>query len=148
MLSDELVAYEFVEIRASQGERRSPRKTDRLAFCSRATPDGPERTNIIVDAPLPIHHSREMDASRAITIMSALAQATRLRTYRLLVETGGEGLASGEIAAAVGAPQNTMSSHLTILTHAGLVKREQQGRVVRYRALLDEVAELGAFLIK
>lgn len=55
-------------------------------------------------------------------------------------------MASGAIAAAVGAPQNTMSSHLTILTHAGLVNRQQQGRVVRYTAVLDEVAALGPFL--
>lgn len=87
-----------------------------------------------------------MDISRAITIMSALAQPTRLRTFKLLVEHGDVGIASGVIAAAVGAPQNTMSSHLTILTHAGLVKREQQGRVVRYTAVLDEVAALGPFL--
>lgn len=80
--------------------------------------------------------------------MSALGQPTRLRTFRLLVEHGEKGLPSGAIAMAVGAPQNTMSSHLTILTHAGLVRREQQGRVVRYRAVLDEVATLGAFLIK
>jgi ArsR family transcriptional regulator, arsenate/arsenite/antimonite-responsive transcriptional repressor len=99
-----------------------------------------------VDAALSINHSRRMDVSRATTIMSALAQPTRLRTFRLLVEQGEAGLASGAIAAAVGAPQNTMSSHLTILTHAGLLGREQEGRVVRYRALLDEVAELGPFL--
>jgi ArsR family transcriptional regulator, arsenate/arsenite/antimonite-responsive transcriptional repressor len=89
-----------------------------------------------------------MDSSTAITIMSALAQPTRLRTFRLLVEQGEEGMASGAIAAAVGAPQNTMSSHLTILTHAGLVRREQQGRVVRYRPVIEEVAVLGDFLIK
>ena len=89
-----------------------------------------------------------MDISRATVIMSALAQPTRLRTYKLLLEHGKDGLASGAIASAVGAPQNTMSSHLTILTHAGLVRREQQGRVVRYRALLDEVVDLGDFLIK
>lgn len=78
--------------------------------------------------------------------MSALAQPTRLRSFRLLVERGTVGLASGAIASAVGAPQNTMSSHLAILTNAGLVHREQEGRVVRYRAVLDEVAELGTFL--
>lgn len=101
----------------------------------------------VVDASLSINHSRLMDISRATTIMSALAQPTRLRTFRLLVEHGDVGIASGVIAAAVGAPQNTMSSHLTILTHAGLVKREQQGRVVRYTAVLEEVASLGTFLL-
>jgi len=121
------------------GKRRpEPAATD-------VAPDAPELT---VDAPLSINHSREMDILRATTIMSALAQPTRLRTFRLLVEHDETGLASGAIAAAVGAPQNTMSSHLTILTHAGLVHREQQGRTVQYRAVLDEVAELHSFLTK
>ena len=87
-----------------------------------------------------------MDISRATIIMSALAQPTRLRTYKLLLEAGDEGLASGAIAASVGAPQNTTSSHLTVLTHAGLVRRQQEGRVVRYRAVRDEVAQIGPFL--
>jgi ArsR family transcriptional regulator, arsenate/arsenite/antimonite-responsive transcriptional repressor len=87
-----------------------------------------------------------MDISRATIIMSALAQPTRLRTYKLLLEAGEDGLASGAIAASVAAPQNTMSSHLTILTHAGLVRRQQEGRVVRYRAVRDEVAQIGPFL--
>lgn len=78
--------------------------------------------------------------------MSALAQPTRLRTFQLLIEQGEEGLASGAIAVAVGAPQNTMSSHLTILTHAKLVTRHQQGRTVTYRAVRDDVHALGEFL--
>jgi ArsR family transcriptional regulator, arsenate/arsenite/antimonite-responsive transcriptional repressor len=102
--------------------------------------------DFVVDEPLCINHSRFMDASTAITIMSALAQPTRLRTFRLLVEQGEEGMASGAIAAAVGAPQNTMSSHLTILTHAKLVSRHQQGRTVTYRAMTDDVEALSAFL--
>jgi ArsR family transcriptional regulator, arsenate/arsenite/antimonite-responsive transcriptional repressor len=103
--------------------------------------------DFVVDEPLSINHSRFMDDLTAITIMSALAQPTRLRTFRLLIEHGEEGLASGAIASAVGAPQNTMSSHLTILAHAGLVKREQQGRVVLYRAATQQVADLGPFLV-
>jgi ArsR family transcriptional regulator, arsenate/arsenite/antimonite-responsive transcriptional repressor len=94
-----------------------------------------------------VNHSRNMDLSRAVTVMSALAQPTRLRTWRMLVEAGVEGVGSGAIAAAVGAPHNTMSSHLTILTHAGLVQREQIGRSVTYRAVLNEVAMLGKFLV-
>lgn len=103
-------------------------------------------TDFVVDEPLCINHSRFMDSSTAITIMSALAQPTRLRTFRLLVEQGDEGMSSGAIAAAVGAPQNTMSSHLTILTHAKVVTRHQQGRTVTYRAVRDGVQALATFL--
>jgi ArsR family transcriptional regulator, arsenate/arsenite/antimonite-responsive transcriptional repressor len=103
--------------------------------------------DFVVDELLSINHSRFMDDLTAITIMSALAQPTRLRTFRLLIEHGEEGLASGAIASAVGAPQNTMSSHLTILTHAKLVEREQRGRSVTYRARMDDVADLQSFLL-
>ena len=100
----------------------------------------------LVDDGSLVHHSKVMDIYRATIIMSALAQPTRLRTYKLLLEAGGEGLASRAIAASVGAPQNTTYSHLTVLTHAGLVRRQQEGRVVRYRAVRDEVAQIVPFL--
>lgn len=87
-----------------------------------------------------------MDEKKAIAVMSALAQSTRLRTYKLLVRHCEAGLNSGAIAAALGAPHNTMSSHLTVLAHAGLVQREQKGREVTYRAVENDVARLGAFL--
>lgn len=87
-----------------------------------------------------------MDISGATIIMSALAQPSRLRTYKLLLEANDEGLASGAIAASIGAPQNLTSSHRTVLTHAGLVRRQQEGRAVRYVAVRDEVAHIGSFL--
>lgn len=82
----------------------------------------------------------------AVRIMSALGQPTRLRAYKLLVEAGGDGLASGELASLLGAPHNTMSTHLTVLGHAGLVERQQRGRFATYRAVLEDVAALGAFI--
>ena len=68
-----------------------------------------------------IHKSGYMESEDAILALAALAQSTRLDVFRLLVKHEPEGLAAGDIAKALAVPQNTMSSHLAILSRAGLV---------------------------
>ena len=89
-----------------------------------------------------------MNNAVAIDALGALAQATRLDTFRLLVRSGPDGLPAGEVARRLGVPQNTMSAHLAILARAGLVTAERQSRVVLYRAELDALRELTLFLVK
>lgn len=89
-----------------------------------------------------------MDTLSAVEGLSALAQPTRLETFRLLVKHEPAGLAAGDIARAAGVPQNTMSSHLRILAQAGLVSGERQSRSIVYRARLDRFRELTLYLIK
>jgi DNA-binding transcriptional ArsR family regulator len=60
-----------------------------------------------------------MESEQAILALAALAQPTRLDVFRLLVKHEPEGLAAGDIAKALAVPQNTMSSHLAILSRAG-----------------------------
>jgi len=66
-----------------------------------------------------------MDKKAALASLSALGQDTRLEVFRLLVRAGPEGVPAGEIATALGAVQNTMSAHLKVLDHAGLVRAER-----------------------
>lgn len=66
-----------------------------------------------------------MDKKASLAALAALGQETRLDIFRLLVRAGSEGVPSGEIATRVGAVQNTTSSHLKILTHAGLIRPER-----------------------
>lgn len=82
----------------------------------------------------------------AVKVMSALAQATRLEVFRLLVDRLPDGIASGELAAATKTTPNTMSAHLAILARAGLVKFEKVGRTVVYRADTAKAEDLAAFL--
>ncbi len=89
-----------------------------------------------------------MDNLSALTALAALAQATRLDTFRLLVAHEPLGLAAGDVATALAVPQNTMSSHLAILTRAGLARAERQGRSIIYRAELDHLRRLMLFLVK
>lgn len=82
----------------------------------------------------------------ALQIMSALAQASRFAAFRALVEALPEGMASSDIATAIGTTPNTMSAHLAILERAGLVSSEKFGRSVIYRAETAPAEELSQFL--
>jgi DNA-binding transcriptional ArsR family regulator len=89
-----------------------------------------------------------MDTKSALAALASLAQDTRLDTFRLLVKHEPQGLRAGDIGAALGVPQNTLSSHLAILTRAGLTRAERQGRSIIYRADLDGLRSLTLFLLQ
>ncbi|TNC52515.1 helix-turn-helix transcriptional regulator [Rubellimicrobium rubrum] len=89
-----------------------------------------------------------MESQSAIAALSALAQPTRLDCFRLLVRHEPEGLPAGEIARILDVPANTLSAHLTILTHAALVEGRREGRSVIYRAQLDQIRAVTLFLLK
>lgn len=89
-----------------------------------------------------------MKKEEAITALSALAQGTRLDTFRLLVRQEPNGVAAGELARTVGVPQNTMSAHLAILSRAGLVSGERHSRTIIYRADIAAFQALTLFLIQ
>jgi ArsR family transcriptional regulator len=89
-----------------------------------------------------------MESQSAISTLSALAQATRLETFRLLVRHEPEGLSAGDIARALEVPQNTLSSHLSLLSQASLVTSERRGTTIIYRADLKSVGALVSFLLK
>lgn len=89
-----------------------------------------------------------MDNDSTILALGALAQTTRLDTFRLLVRHEPCSLPAGEIARLLDVPQNTLSTHLGILSRAGLVTSERQSRSIIYRADLDALRELTLFLVK
>ena len=62
-----------------------------------------------------------MKTKAVVAALAALAQESRLGSYRLLVEAGPEGLAAGAIAGRLGLPPATLSFHLKELSAAGLV---------------------------
>jgi len=89
-----------------------------------------------------------METSHAIDVFTALSQATRLDAFRLIMAQEPDGLPAGEIARQLDIPQNTMSTHLAILTRAGLVEADRQGRSIVYRAVLERVREIANFLVQ
>jgi ArsR family transcriptional regulator, arsenate/arsenite/antimonite-responsive transcriptional repressor len=87
-----------------------------------------------------------MNSQHAVAALAALAQETRLRIYRLLVEAGPTGLAVGEIGASVKVAPATLSFHLKELFHAGLVAMRQEGRFIYYSANYDRMNRLLGYL--
>lgn len=83
----------------------------------------------------------------SILALAALAQTTRLDTFRLLVRHEPEGLAAGDIAAELAVPANTLSAHLGVLSRAGLITAERRSRSIIYRADLDRLGDLVLFLL-
>lgn len=89
-----------------------------------------------------------MESDSVILALGALAQTTRLDTFRLLVRHEPEGLPAGEIARRLDVPQNTMSAHLAILARAGVVTSQRHSRSIVYRADLATLRALTLYLVK
>jgi DNA-binding transcriptional ArsR family regulator len=80
--------------------------------------------------------------------LAALAQSTRLDAFRLLVEAEADGLPAGEVARRLAVPHNTLSTHLTILARAGLIRAERRKQSIIYRAHLERFRDVAAYLLK
>jgi ArsR family transcriptional regulator len=89
-----------------------------------------------------------MEQVEAVEALAALAQTTRLEAFRLLVSREPDGVPAGELARLLQVPQNTLSSHLSILARAQLVTGERQSRSIIYRADLSRFRAVMLFLLK
>jgi DNA-binding transcriptional ArsR family regulator len=87
-----------------------------------------------------------MDNCQAVDKLAALAQETRLRIFRLLVEAGPEGLNAGAIAETLKIAPATLSFHIAHLARSGLVSSRQESRFIFYSASFPAMDELIAYL--
>jgi len=87
-----------------------------------------------------------MKVTEAVDKLAALAQETRLRVFRLLVEAGPAGMNAGAIAAALDIPAATLSFHVAHLVRAGLVAGRQESRFIFYSAAFPAMDDLIAYL--
>jgi len=87
-----------------------------------------------------------MEATEVVAALGALAQASRLELFRLLVRRGPRGLAAGEVAARLGIPATTLSFHLSQLSRAGLLLSRRQGRSILYSADYGRMQDLLGYL--
>lgn len=74
------------------------------------------------------------NSERAVALLAALAQESRLAIFRLLVQAGPPGLAAGDIGEQLRLPGATLSFHLSQLANAGLIHGERAGRSIIYSA--------------
>ncbi|APX74434.1 Uncharacterized protein conserved in archaea [Achromobacter insolitus] len=89
-----------------------------------------------------------MHEDQAVSALSALAHAQRLRVFRALVVAGLGGLTPSVVADQLGIARNALSFHLKELARAGLVSVEQQGRNLIYRADFSRMNGLLGYLTK
>jgi len=87
-----------------------------------------------------------MKSTQVIKALSALAQDSRLKVFRLLIQSGPQGLSVGKIAEHVDIAPATLSFHLKELTIAGLLISRQEGRYVIYVANFAAMNDLIEFL--
>ena len=87
-----------------------------------------------------------MKTKKVIAALAALAQESRLASFRLLIQAGPQGIAATKIAEHIGIPPSSLSFHLKELVHAGLVVPRQDGRFVICAADVDNMNALIGFL--
>lgn len=87
-----------------------------------------------------------MEEKEAIKAFGALAQEHRLKVFRLLVRHAPHGLPAGYIAAQVGVPASTMSTHLAQLERAGLLRSWREQRRILYAVDTEGIRQVVTFL--
>ena len=87
-----------------------------------------------------------METKQIIVALGALAQEKRLAIFRLLVETGPEGLPVGAIAEKLSLANATLSFHLKELTNAGLTVATPIGRSIIYAVNFDTMNGVVGYL--
>ena len=89
-----------------------------------------------------------MDILNVLQAFSALSQETRLTVFRLLIKAGPKGMTAGDISKKLEVRQNTLSTNLSILLNADLIKNEREGRFIIYSVNNDGLKNLLAFLLE
>jgi ArsR family transcriptional regulator len=104
--------------------------------------------SIYIDTLYCVHYIGQMDIQHALLAFDALSQETRLKAFRLLVEQGASGAPAGMLSEVLDIPHNTLSFHLSQMSHAGLVTSRKEGRSVIYTANFSFVQNLIRFLVE
>ncbi|MGF6528193.1 ArsR/SmtB family transcription factor [Variovorax sp. PvP013] len=87
-----------------------------------------------------------MEENAAVKALAALAQPSRLRVFRALVEVGSDGLTPGALSEMLELPATSLSFHLKELVNANLAVQRRQGRNLVYRASYDQMNLLLTYL--
>jgi len=89
-----------------------------------------------------------MTADEIVSALAALAHGHRLAAYRLLVETGPQGLSAGMVAEKLGIPPSSLTFHLQYLFRAELISQRRLSRQLIYAANFQTMNSLLAYLTK
>lgn len=101
-----------------------------------------------------IHYFISMKQTKAVTLLGALAQESRLTIFRELVKAhdlntpAQAGLAVGALKDKLNISAPTLSFHLKEMTNAGLITPRREGRSIIYTADLDAMQALIGYLLE
>lgn len=87
-----------------------------------------------------------MNAKQVVAALAAIAHEHRLAIYRMLVESGPEGLPAGDIAERLKMPPSTLTFHLQQMRHANLVTQRRMGRQLIYATNYTSMNTLVGYL--
>jgi len=82
------------------------------------------------------------EAKELAAAFKLLADPVRLRMLSLIANAPGGEMCACDLPAAIGRSQPTVSHHLSLLTDAGLLSREQRGKWAWFRVERARVAVL------
>ncbi len=85
----------------------------------------------------------EEEANELASALKVLADPVRLRLLSLVATSEAGEVCACDLVQPLGKSQPTVSHHLTVLTGAGLLTREQRGRWAWFRAVPERLAVLG-----
>jgi ArsR family transcriptional regulator len=97
-------------------------------------------------APVAAGPMSDSDALQVALRLKALADPVRVKIMSLLFSSAAGEENSGELAAALGLSESTVSHHLTQLRRAGFVESDRRGMNVYHRPAPDAVGALCAVL--
>ena len=89
-----------------------------------------------------------MKTTQAVRALAALAQESRLETFRLLVRAGTDGMPAGKIAEELEVAPATLSFHLKELSNARLIQQRREGRSIIYSLNVEAMQSLLSFLVE
>jgi len=87
-----------------------------------------------------------METIHAVDKLAALGHETRLAIFRLLVQSGPQGVNAGAIGENLGLAPATLSFHLAHLNRVGLIAGRQESRFIYYAADYAAMDDLIAYL--
>ncbi len=88
----------------------------------------------------------EDDAAELATILKALADPVRLRLVSIIAASESGEVCTCDLPELLDRSQPTISHHLSQLTKAGIVEREQRGKWAWFRLRPQRLNALGLFL--
>ena len=88
----------------------------------------------------------DQTTARQVSVLAALAQATRLEILSRVAEAGARGVAAGDIARSIRCPASTLSFHLKELSRTGVLEARPRGRFIIYALQKEALENLSRFI--